>query len=85
LALSPYHCKTGRFVTHYKSNHPKHGIIQTTLASYVKRDELLIPTRSTIHAAQTGQSVMTTQSIEIGVGIYEEYFEAADPVKTAKL
>jgi hypothetical protein len=52
---------------------------------YTKAHGILIPTQNTIQAAQTGQSVMTTDSIEVGVGIYEEYFEVGESIGTAEL
>jgi hypothetical protein len=53
--------------------------------SYTKEHEVLIPAHITIQAAQTGQSVMTTESIQIGVGIYGEYFEVGELIGVAEL
>ena len=72
-------------VTQYESTHPEQGVTQTTLGSYTKAHDVLIPTHNTVQATQTGQSVMTTNSIQIGVGIYEEYFEVGESIGTAEL
>ncbi|MDP4610200.1 MAG: hypothetical protein NWT02_03335 [Opitutales bacterium] len=61
-------------VTQYDSIDPQHRITQTTLDHYSVAQNVLIPKLSIIQAAQSGKSVMTTNSIEVGVGIYEEYF-----------
>lgn len=58
----------------------------TQLENYTEQQNVRIPTLNIIQSQQTGDSIMTTSSIKIGVGIYEEYFELGDPApSTAKL
>lgn len=51
---------------------------KTDLVAYETYSNVWIPTSSKIHAAQTGESTLDIQSVEIGVGIYEEYFQSED-------
>lgn len=44
---------------------------------------VLIATTTQIEAEATGLSKMATDTIKIGVGIYEEYFEAGDLFATS--
>lgn len=73
------------FVTQYETVHPTHGVTRTSLGDYTKTHNVLLPKRNEIQADQTGQSIMTTDSIKVGVGIYREYFEADNLRNTAKL
>jgi hypothetical protein len=72
-------------LTRYESIDPKHGITQTALGGYTKAHGILIPTQSITQTAETGQSLIQTDSIEIGVGIYKEYFEVGESIGTAEL
>lgn len=59
--------------------------VTTTLSNYEMASGVYIPKFSLINATETGESRMTTDSIKIGVGIYEEYFEAGENTQTADL
>ncbi len=59
--------------------------IVTRVENYQQFDEVYLPTISIIEATQTGHSVIKTESIEVGVGIYDEYFERTDQIQTATL
>ena len=73
-------------VTQYKSTSPSNGTTVTLLKDYTKQHNVRIPKVNIIQSQQTGDSIMTTSSIKIGVGIYEEYFGAGNPApSTAKL
>jgi len=72
-------------VTHYESTHPTEGMSKTILDDYREEQNILVPRLVIIDSPQTGQSVMTTPSVKIGVGIYEEYFSPATPTVSAKL
>jgi hypothetical protein len=73
-------------VTQYESKSPINGTTLTLLKNYTEQQNVLIPTLNIIQSQQTGESIMITPSIKIGVGIYEEYFELGDPASsTAKL
>lgn len=72
-------------ITQYESAHPEHGTTLTRLDHYKMEQGVMIPTLNIIQAEQTGKSVLTTRSIKIGVGIYEEYFEFSERTNTAKL
>jgi outer membrane lipoprotein-sorting protein len=73
-------------VTQYESTSPINGTTVTQLENYTEQQNVRIPTLNIIQSQQTGDSIMSTSSIKIGVGIYEEYFELGDPApSTAKL
>lgn len=78
-------CAESYLVTHYESRHPEHGTTRTTLGDYRSEHNVLIPTRSTIQDDQTGESIMSTTSVKVGVGIYEEYFGMSESFRTAEL
>jgi outer membrane lipoprotein-sorting protein len=63
-------------VTHYENAHPDKGLTVTQLREYNSDHGILIPTINVIEAELTGRSVMTTNSIKVGVGIYSDYFAA---------
>lgn len=48
---------------------------EVTLYNYQKIDGLKFPLQSTIHDSRTGISHLLTESVTVGVGIYEEYFK----------
>tara|TARA_B100001971_G_scaffold214646_1_gene253354 strand:+ start:7887 stop:8651 length:765 start_codon:yes stop_codon:yes gene_type:complete len=56
---------------------------ETSFYNYTERQGVYLPTRTTMNAKSTGTSIMHVKSIEIGVGIYEEYFNSGDPLQTA--
>ncbi|MGB0333885.1 MAG: hypothetical protein ACPGGN_00830 [Opitutales bacterium] len=59
------------------------GRTATTYEAYQLNNGVYIPTVSVIESEGTGHSIITTESIEIGVGIYEEYFEYTPSHQTA--
>jgi len=69
--ISSEHFRTVRF-----ENPTQHSY--TDLHSYKSYSSVWIPTRSEVYATQTGTSVMDIHSVEIGVGIYEEYFASQE-------
>ena len=72
-------------VTHYENVHPTNGRTITQLNDYNSDNGILTPMVYVIENEQTGRSVMTTNSIKFGVGIYEDYFSAAMQTAGAKL
>ncbi|WP_269524775.1 hypothetical protein [Coraliomargarita parva] len=44
------------------------------LSEYQSIDGIRLPTHCLIHSKKTGESSMRTESVELGVGIYEDYF-----------
>lgn len=58
--------------------------IRTTLAGFVQDNGVLIPRESIIESPATGTSTMTANSIEVGVGIYQEYFGPGEMPRTAQ-
>lgn len=57
---------------------------RTRLKGFVKAEGVLIPRESVIEAPSTGRSTMTTHSVEVGVGIYKEYFGPGELPRTAQ-
>lgn len=72
-------------VTHYENVHPTNGRTIIQLNDYNSDNGILTPMVNVIENEQTGRSVMTTNSIKFGVGIYEDYFSAAMQTAGAKL
>ncbi|MDQ8194297.1 hypothetical protein QEH59_07665 [Coraliomargarita sp. SDUM461004] len=68
----------------YESKTPTESTL-TTLGHYQQQDGILIPTQSTVTSQTTGVSKMNMSSIEIGVGIYDEYFETSAQSERAEL
>ena len=48
--------------------------VTTHFSAYKENAGVYLPTHSEIVAENTGRSIVRTESIQIGVGIYEEYF-----------
>lgn len=69
----------------YDSIKPDGSRTHTSITDYVKKAEVLIPRGSIIESPDTGVSKITTNSVEVGVGIFEQYFGAGDAPKTARL
>lgn len=57
---------------------------RTMITEYVQEAGVLIPSSSIIESPNTGVSSMTTNSVEVGVGIYDEYFSAKQATRTAQ-
>lgn len=68
----------------YECHHRRTGITTTTLSDYTTESEIRVPSLSIVNSDSTGRSVMATQSVEIGVGIYEEYFGLGQKPQTAQ-
>jgi hypothetical protein len=62
-------------VLHYTQLNTDGTNIQTTLNHYRTFNGLLFPETTRIESKQTGISSMVTHDIEIGIGIYDDYFE----------
>lgn len=58
---------------------------RTSITEYITEAEVMIPRGSIIESPATGASKMTTTSVEVGVGIFEEYFVADQSPNTAQL
>lgn len=58
----------------HESQSPANGITRTTYTGYNTHSGIQLPTRSIIESSQTGRAVITTEPVEVGVGIYQEYF-----------
>lgn len=61
------------------------GMTRVHLSNYREEQGIVWPMHSLISGDGTGESIMTTTSVEIGVGIYEEYFKADEQSQTANL
>jgi len=57
---------------------------RTTITGFVKEAGVLVPRQSVIESPTTGISTMTTHSVEVGVGIYKEYFGPGESPRTAQ-
>lgn len=68
----------------YESTDNDGRTTRTRITDFMKHGGVLIPRRVVIESTATGTSTMTTKSVEIGVGIYNEYFEAGQGLRTAK-
>ena len=68
----------------FESHDPVNGTTRTTLSDYETYSGIQLPTRRIIDSGQTGRSVITTRSVEVGVGIYKDYFRFDAPLKTAR-
>ncbi|MEM7790394.1 MAG: hypothetical protein AAF546_03240 [Verrucomicrobiota bacterium] len=55
--------------------------IDTIFDDYEEKQGVLIPRSVIINTEQTGRSKMLIKSIEVGVGIYREYFDGSDLMK----
>jgi len=80
-----FYLSADSFRTIAREKHTPTEITQTILSDYQKKNGVYLPMHSLITAESTGVSTMQTESIEIGVGIYEEYFEVGEPAQTANL
>ncbi len=61
-------------VTAYTHTTQDQQTTQTQLSDYQQIDGLSLPMHTEIHSEQTGRSIMTTEAVTVGVGIYEDYF-----------
>lgn len=64
-------------VTSYTYTTQDQQTTHTHLSHYEQVDGLYLPMHMEIHSEQTGRSIMTTEAIVIGVGIYKDYFTSA--------
>ncbi|MEM1223799.1 MAG: hypothetical protein AAGH40_13690, partial [Verrucomicrobiota bacterium] len=55
--------------------------IDTFFSDYKEKEGVSIPSSIIINTEQTGRSKMLINSIEVGVGIYREYFDGSDLMK----
>jgi len=69
-------------VTTYTHTTHDQQTTQTQLSDYQKVDGIYLPMHVKIHSEQTGRSVMTTETVTVGVGIYEDYFASQDTETT---
>lgn len=68
----------------YESPISAGGVQRTIIEDYTTLSGLKLPRTSIIETAATGRSVVTLHSFEIGVGIYDEYFNGSEPSSTTK-
>jgi len=57
----------------------------TRIEKYAEKNGVWLPTHLIVEAAATGKTVMTTNSILLGVGIYNEYFKIGKGSRRAEL
>ena len=57
---------------------------RTSISDYFEEGGVLIPRATVIESPRTGVSTMITHSVEVGVGIYKEYFGAGEGPQTAR-
>lgn len=55
-------------------------VTKTTLEDYTSESGIYLPKKSVIESSATGRSVIHTDSIQVGVGIYREYFGIGYPL-----
>lgn len=67
----------------YDSTDKNGSIDRTSISDFMKEAGVLIPRSSVIESTATGTSTMRTKSVQIGVGIYKEYFEPGGALRTA--
>lgn len=72
-------------VSQYDNINASAGITRTILKDYIIDQGVHIPKMSITHSEKMGQTVITTLSSKIGVGIYKEYFQAENRNTNAKL
>lgn len=65
------------------SHHPEHGTTTTTYSDYRNHSGIYLPGCNVINSRHTGHSVITTKSTEIGIGIYDKYFQAVSLTEAA--
>lgn len=57
---------------------------RTTITDFVKEAGVLVPRKSIIEFPTTGISTLTMHSVEVGIGIYKEYFGPGESPRTAQ-
>ena len=62
-------------ILHYTQLSSDGTSTRTTFDVYQPRNGLLFPEKTRIESEQTGTSIMLTRNVEIGIGIYDDYFE----------
>lgn len=80
-----FYLSTASYLTVAYETHTPSDNTRTTLTNYQEARGVLLPTLSKVTADSTGDSKIQTNSIQIGVGIYEEYFEPEAQRQTADL
>jgi hypothetical protein len=62
-------------ILHYTQLNADGTNTRTTLDNYRTFNGVLFPENTRIESKQTGTSIMAIRDIEIGIGIYDDYFE----------
>lgn len=68
-------------LSYYRTSSEAEIVSQTTLSGYREQDEVLIPAHTEIDSSKTGRTLIHVQEVTLGVGIYEDYFEAVIPAE----
>ncbi|PXA03758.1 hypothetical protein DDZ13_10725 [Coraliomargarita sinensis] len=61
---------------HAIENRTTHSVTKTTFADYTWEAGVRLAKTSKVESSETGHSKLETKSIQIGVGIYDEYFSS---------
>ncbi|MFO8027682.1 MAG: hypothetical protein R6U56_08470, partial [Opitutales bacterium] len=67
----------------HEADHSAKGKSRTSFADYVTKSGIKLPTRNVIETSESSRSVITTESLEVGIGIYEDYFRITSGTETA--
>ncbi|MGJ8638835.1 MAG: hypothetical protein ACSHYA_05535 [Opitutaceae bacterium] len=59
--------------------------IRTRLSDYKAHEGVYIPTQSIVSSERTGKTLMITETIETGIGIFKEYFGEVPAIQTVDL
>jgi outer membrane lipoprotein-sorting protein len=68
----------------YETRNDQGHTTRTTLADYTEIEGIQLPATVTIESDDTGTSILRHSSMDVGVGIYREYFELSSGPTTAR-
>lgn len=68
----------------YENHDSSKGTTRTSLNEYITHAGIKLPARSSIESNQTGHSIMITESVDVGVGIFPEYFSLPTAMETVQ-
>ena len=80
-----YYLSSETYLLHaYESHDASKGTTRTSFTEYMTHAGIKLPARSSIESNQTGHSIMITESVDVGVGIFPEYFSPAAAMETVQ-
>lgn len=79
-----YYLSTETYLTTQRESENNAARLVSYLEDYKAAHGITIPMKTRLQNSTAGESIITFDSIELGVGIYDEYFEANDSGQTAK-